>query len=513
VNQVVPRNTVEYIVECRDKALELYELAFGKIAEADAAIKQAADMWRRASPNMSGYYVGDNEEIKSFHSAVTLPDRELYLRTARKLIDCTVWDHIITMSGLESLMDKQAKDELRAQMKYVPERPRRNGEVIDEEEAGRTLPPLTVGNVYATLEGFMSQSEMIFRRGIANAFSKLDRRFRSHNGFRIGDRIVLSYAFDENGRWSYHRSHRDTIADIERAFRVIDGQDPTHNTMGIVWVVEKERGGGWDKRQSEHEGEFFRIRIFKNGNAHLWFTRKDLLEKVNRILAEWYGEVVGDANTTDDDPFAQVKTAPAKYYGFYPTPEAAAERLVNGDNRYNRGVSWLQEAGKPPLRVLEPSAGTGNLARLCAAKDMPEPSDYMKRGNYQQRVTVDCVEIQPHLAAGLEAQGLYRKVTCADFMALQPDPANLYDVVMMNPPFDRERDIDHVCHALKFLKPGGTLHAIMSAGTEFRSTRKAEAFRALMERLGASWDDLPPNSFSEVGTNVNTLILRVRKTG
>lgn len=510
MNQIVPRNTVEYIVECRDKALALYEDAFAQIAAADAAVKAAADMWKRAAPSGSGHYYGDGEEVKQFHAAVRPMPKDRYLRVARKLIDCTVWDHIITMSGLESLMDKEAKDKLRAQMRYVPDRVNRDGELITEDETAKGLPEVTVDNVYATLEQFMADSGMIFRRGLANAFSKLDRRFRSHNGFRFGDRVILSYAFDESGRWRYNSSHRDTIADIERAFSVLAGDEAGHDPMGIVWVVEKERQGIWKPHQSEHEGAYFRIRIFKNGNAHLWFTRKDLLAKANRILAEWYGEVVGDANSAEADPLNDIKTTPAKRYGFFPTPDAAADELVTGDNRWN-GVRpvWLTKAGEPPLRVLEPSAGTGNLARRCVDKNSTD--ERLLRDGYQQRVIVDCVEIQPGLAADLEAEGIYNKVICADFMALQPDPS--YDMVIMNPPFDRERDIDHVVQALRFLKPGGTLHAIMSAGTEFRETKKAVAFRALMEKMRATWTDLPAGSFSEVGTNVNTVIVRVRKPG
>jgi hypothetical protein len=66
---------------------------------------------------------------------------------------------------------------------------------------------------------------------------------------------------------------------------------------------------------------------------------------------------------------------------------------------------------------------------------------------------------------------------------VQPDPGALYDRVIANPPFDCERDIDHVMHALRFLAPDGCLTAIMSAGTEFRETRKAIAFRALMDDI------------------------------
>ena len=92
-------------------------------------------------------------------------------------------------------------------------------------------------------------------------------------------------------------------------------------------------------------------------------------------------------------------------------------------------------------------------------------------------------------------------------------PNPIYDVVIMNPPFDRERDIDHVMHALKFLKPAGCLVAIMSAGTEFRETRKAAAFRELMGKMRARWRDLPEGSFASVGTNVNTVVLKVWNDG
>ena len=77
----------------------------------------------------------------------------------------------------------------------------------------------------------------------------------------------------------------------------------------------------------------------------------------------------------------------------------------------------------------------------------------------------------------------------------------------------RERDIDHVMHALKFLKPEGCLIAIMSAGTEFRETRKSIAFRELMDKMGAKWRDLPAGSFASVGTYCNTIMLRVWKDG
>jgi hypothetical protein len=57
------------------------------------------------------------------------------------------------------------------------------------------------------------------------------------------------------------------------------------------------------------------------------------------------------------------------------------------------------------------------------------------------------------------------------------------------------------------------LISIMSAGTEFRESKKTTQFRALMEQMKAQWQDLPAGSFSSAGTNINTLILRVWADG
>jgi hypothetical protein len=90
---------------------------------------------------------------------------------------------------------------------------------------------------------------------------------------------------------------------------------------------------------------------------------------------------------------------------------------------------------------------------------------------------------------------------------MAPEP--VYDRVVMNPPFDRLRDVDHVHHALRFLRPGGRLVAIMSQSAEFSEERKAVAFRAEVEAWGGRWRDLPEGSFRELGTNVNTCLLTV----
>ena len=79
--------------------------------------------------------------------------------------------------------------------------------------------------------------------------------------------------------------------------------------------------------------------------------------------------------------------------------------------------------------------------------------------------------------------------------------------MVMNPPFSRQADIDHVTHAARFLRPGSRMVAIMSAGTIFRQNSKAVAFREWVEALGGTLEELPDGTFKASGTMVRTCIV------
>lgn len=68
----------------------------------------------------------------------------------------------------------------------------------------------------------------------------------------------------------------------------------------------------------------------------------------------------------------------------------------------------------------------------------------------------------------------------------------------MNPPFKNGEDIKHIQHARHLLKPGGRLVAVCANGPRQQEQLQPEA---------EAWIDLPPGTFAEQGTNVNTAIV------
>ncbi len=182
------------------------------------------------------------------------------------------------------------------------------------------------------------------------------------------------------------------------------------------------------------------------------------------------------------DPVKEARVALIgnKIPGFFETPEALAERMVD-----------LADL-KPGDKVLEPSGGGGRIANALAAVVGKE--------------NVDVLEVNGSLRELLELQGFELKGS--DFMEF--DGAD-YDAVVMNPPFESRQDADHVQRAYEKLKPGGRLVTIMGEGVFFGSDKRATSFRDWLDQEAGESEQLPAGTFKESGTGTNTRLVQITK--
>jgi hypothetical protein len=162
--------------------------------------------------------------------------------------------------------------------------------------------------------------------------------------------------------------------------------------------------------------------------------------------------------------------------GYFPTPRPVVERMI--------ALARLQ-AGET---VLEPEAGSGNIA---------EPVR-------DHGAEVDTVEWNYSLRELLTIKGF--PVIGDDFLEMTPN-GKRYDVVLMNPPFEKKADIDHIRHAVNFLKEGGRLVSVMGAGAFHNSDTKSREFRDWLSAVGGYDEELPAGSFAESGTGVSARLV------
>ena len=211
--------------------------------------------------------------------------------------------------------------------------------------------------------------------------------------------------------------------------------------------VLKLAGGLWNKKSKKH--------IFCG----------DPLEKLG--IAMENGEIQDDK----------------KLYQIYYTPQKVAEELVE----------WAEV--KSGMEVLEPSAGDGALVKEISKKIC----------------NIKCVEIRSESCEKLlkikESENLSMiSVDHEDF--LETIPCEVFDRVIMNPPFTRGTDLKHISHALKFLKPGGILVSIIPGNENRNSLNK------LIKEENLKYfaiEELDEKSFKTEGTCINTSRLKIWK--
>lgn len=182
--------------------------------------------------------------------------------------------------------------------------------------------------------------------------------------------------------------------------------------------------------------------------------------------------------------YESVKDA-EKEAGYFPTPVGLAKRVVK--------LADIQ----PGDRVLEPSAGQGRLADEIRAQH-PDADLYL------------CELLEGNIDA-LIAKGYPRGRICPDFLRFQP--VKKFDRIVMNPPFAKQADIEHVTRAYGMLAPGGKLVSIMSPGFQYRTDKKATAFRELVKDGSGSVMENPEKAFHESGTDVRTVTIVLTKPG
>lgn len=170
---------------------------------------------------------------------------------------------------------------------------------------------------------------------------------------------------------------------------------------------------------------------------------------------------------------------------------------------------------EPGMTVLEPSAGVGALtgpALVCGGHVIAIEKNARSAATLRELAERDGADklkiIEADFLVDIDRFGPKDGI---------PDGPKTHvlsplERCVMNPPFSKSQDAKHVLHALKFIKPGGRLVSIMSAGFTFR---RDGAYGELHKWLDAHADEyhveaLPEGSFKASGTGVNTVILEVR---
>lgn len=187
----------------------------------------------------------------------------------------SVWEHLLKESRLTTVMSARDIDAIRKQLQDNP-------------------PPLNEETVIGTFTELFGNRHASFRKGLYDLFASLCRGFKSNEAFKISKRVILDGAMHTHGGWNHWSGARDQVNDLERIFLLLDGRDPSVVRMDdrLSAILSSARRAKDDRIDTD----YFDVRLFKNGNLHIWFKRKDLVDAANKLIAEHYGPTLAAGN-------------------------------------------------------------------------------------------------------------------------------------------------------------------------------------------------------------------------
>jgi hypothetical protein len=232
----------------------------------------------------------------------------------------------------------------------------------------------------------------------------------------------------------------------------LPGQLSPENYKAVMKVIAAA-GGEWDRKAGCH--------------------------KFQRDPRAVFAEALGEGSIAK--PVCAIVDAKKQRQAFY-SPAPVVIEVIELVRRYMLAT---------PARILEPESGDGRFVRALA-EAFP-------------KAAVSLCEIDDIERAKAAEWGT---VLGTDFLAVEP--TGDFDLIVMNPPFSKGQDEQHITHARKFLRTGGLLVSVCTPMTGKRATKSSQKFHTEIGQY-ATRLKLASGSFKVSGTGVETelLILRV----
>ncbi|CFV23028.1 DUF4942 domain-containing protein [Yersinia pseudotuberculosis] len=257
---VICSTSIERIITVRNTAL----------VQIDALIHQLEDISAITS-SIGGGNAKDWAMRQDFRTGCWFMEKA---ETAMKVITCNldrgIWRDLMKKSGMLSLMDAQARDQWYRNLE------------------GDNIPAVSEANILSTFEQLHQQKDEVFERGIINVFKGLSWDYKTNSPCSFGKKIIINNLVTHN-RWGFSLNwgwRWDQLADLERMLFLLDGKPIPDNRGDIsTRLMEHIRD---NPAKDMYVDEFFSIRYFQKGTAHLTFKRPELIEKMNDIIAKHY---------------------------------------------------------------------------------------------------------------------------------------------------------------------------------------------------------------------------------
>jgi len=153
-------------------------------------------------------------------------------------------------------------------------------------------PEFTMDNIRATFLELAQKADMMFNRGVVNIFKHLSDGYKTNSNepFRLGRKFIMGWGCDNwRGRPNIRYQNEGRIDDIDRVCSTLLNKEwqPRRLASAINASFDECYQNG---DRCVFDNDLFHIKGFKNGSLHWTVKSEKLLNKINDLIAAYYGD-------------------------------------------------------------------------------------------------------------------------------------------------------------------------------------------------------------------------------
>jgi hypothetical protein len=435
---------------------------------------------------------------------------------AIKALDADFWQRTLNLTDVYDCMPAKRREEWNESIRKL------------------TTPEFTEDNVAATMEALMTARSQFLAERVDGIFQGLSRTHVTNSPAGFSKRMIIDYVF------SYYQSFgtpkAELINDLRRVIAKFMGRDePGWDSSRRMLETCRAEHGTWHTL----DGGALRIRCYLKGTAHLE-VHEDMAWRLNAILHTLYPRAIPASFRVAPKkkaktftmmgrplPFAvlaildamDIKGNRAAYGGYGSHDKAAskeASRVLQGIGGVFVDGGW--SFGYDPTDVIREIRLSGCVPDKVSHQYYPTPENVALAAVALADIGPDDVCLEPSAGQGglvsfmpdntqcVEISGLHCTIlrakgyACeqADFIAWSAQAVcegNLFDRVILNPPYSEGRWLAHLQAAVSLLAPSGRVVCILPA---------SQRGKDLIPGLDYEWSPVFANQFD--GTSIDVAI-------
>lgn len=262
---IIPSVAIDRIIAQRSAGIAAFMAGLGQIQDAQTSLAGAAgkDWLTGLAEIVSAGLMGRNPR-----------DSEVIRRQVARCADQDIWQRLMNDTGMFTLMSAAQRKKWEAAL------------------YSDTCPEITLDTVLATFQQLHATKNETFEQGVIDVFRALSWDYKTNNPCQLGKKIILNGVLDVFGgdrRCVMVRRHaQDRLNDLARAFWLIEGKPVPDFRVSEGVRFSEFIAAGASQVSALFTCEWFTIKAYWKGTAHVTFTHPTLVEKVNDIVARHY---------------------------------------------------------------------------------------------------------------------------------------------------------------------------------------------------------------------------------